>query len=171
MHRRARLPTSAGADTVTLTGSATATNLAGTYLDTLGDAGSWTACTAIHPFGPPPGVYDYTGTFNSTANPLTIAPAIFIELAQDSSSGLNGKATIMTSPCIGSLTLSGHAVGDAFSVTDAANKVRILALPTEPTVPTGNSFAVSYKFEPTAASCAGYFGRGMVTIIPSPFDY
>jgi len=38
-------------------------------------------------------------------------------------------------------------------------------------VPTGNSFAVSYKFEPTAASCAGYFGRGMVTIIPSPFDY
>jgi len=60
-----------------VTGSATRTNLAGTYVGTLGDAGSWTASTAIHPFGPPPGVYDYTGTFNSTANPLTIAPSIF----------------------------------------------------------------------------------------------
>jgi len=77
----------------------------------------------------------------------------------------------MHSPCIGSLMLSGRAVGDAFSVTDAANKVRLLALPTEPTLPTDNSFAFSYKFEPTAASCAGDFGRGMVTIDPSPFDY
>lgn len=51
----------------------------------------------------------------------------------------------MNSPCIASLTLSGHAVGDAFSVTDAANKARILALLTEPTLPTGNSFAFRYK--------------------------
>jgi hypothetical protein len=77
----------------------------------------------------------------------------------------------MNSPCIGSLTLSGHAVGDAFIVTDAANKVRILALPTEPTLPTGNRFAFSYRFEPTAASCSGDFGRGTPTINPSPFDY
>jgi hypothetical protein len=154
-----------------MAGKATGANLAGTYTDTLGDARTWAASPAVHPFGHLPGVYDYTGTFNSTANPLTIAPTIFIELGQNASSKLTGSATIMNSPCIGSLALSGHAFGDAFSVTDAANKVRILALPTEPTLPTGNSFAFRYKFESTAASCAGDVGRGMVTINPSIFDY
>jgi hypothetical protein len=57
------------------------------------------------------------------------------------------------------------------SVTDAANKVHILALPTEPTLPTGNNFGFRYEFEPTAASCTGDLGRGMVTINPFPFDY
>jgi hypothetical protein len=158
----------AGADTVTMVGSATGTSLAGTYTDSLGDSGTWTASSAIHPFGPPPGVYDYSGTFNSTSNPLLIAPTIFIELGQDASSNLTGRATIMHSPCISSLTLSGQAIGDAFSLTDAASKASIIALPT---LPTGDSFNFSYKFEPTAASCAGDFGHGAVTIIPSPFDY
>jgi hypothetical protein len=71
----------------------------------------------------------------------------------------------MHSPCISSLTLSGQAIGDAFSLTDTTSKVRIIALPT------GNSFTFSYKFEPTAASCAGDFGSGMLTIITSPWDY
>jgi hypothetical protein len=166
------VPTTAMADTVTMTGTATGTNLAGTYTDSLGDAGTWTASTAIHPFGPPPSVYDYSGTFNSTSNPLLIAPTITIELGQDASShvssNLAGGATIMHSLCISSLTLSGQAIGDAFSLTDAANKVSIIALPT---LPSGNSFTFSYKFEPTAASCAGDFGRGVMTINSSPFDY
>jgi hypothetical protein len=165
-------PSTAGADNVTMVGSATGTSLAGTYTDSLGDSGTWTASTAIHPFGPSPGVYDYSGTFNSTSNPLLIAPTIFIELGQDASShassNLTGKATVMQSPCISALTLSGQAIGDAFSLTDAASKASILALPT---LPTGNSFTFSYKFEPTAASCAGDFGRGVLTINPSPFDY
>lgn len=166
------LPSTAGADTVTMVGSATGTSLAGTYTDNLGDTGTWTASTAIHPFGPPPSVYDYSGTFNSTSNPLLIAPTIAIELGQDASSpgssNVTGTATIMHSPCIGSLTLSGLAIGDAFSLTDATNKVSILALPT---LPTGNSFNFSYKFEPSAPNCAGDSGRGLVTITPSPFDY
>jgi hypothetical protein len=164
-------PSAAGADTVTMVGTATGTNLAGTYTDSLGDAGTWTASTAIHPFGPPPGVYDYSGTFNSTSNPLLISPTISIELGQAANSNLTGSATIMHSPCISSLTLSGQAIGDAFSLTDAASKALIIALPTQPTLPTGNSFTFSYKFEPTAASCAGDVGRGVLTIKPSPFDY
>jgi hypothetical protein len=165
-------PSTAGADTITMVGSATGTSLAGTYMDSLGDSGTWTASPAIHPFGPPPGVYDYSGTFNSTSNPLLIAPTILIELGQDASSpgrsNVTGKATIMHSPCISSLTLSGLAIGDAFSLTDAASKASILALPT---LPAGNSFNFSYKFEPTAASCAGDSGRGVLTISGSPFDY
>jgi hypothetical protein len=164
-------PSTAGADTVTMVGSATGTSLAGTYTDSLGDSGTWTASTAIHPFGPPPSVYDYSGTFNSTANPLLIAPTISIELGQDASSNLTGRATIMNSPCISSLTLSGQAIGDAFSLTDAGSKASIIALPTVPTLPTGNSFNFSYKFEPTAASCAGDFGRGVLTINRQPWDY
>lgn len=165
-------PSNAGADTVTMVGTATGTSLAGTYTDSLGDSGTWAASIAIHPFGPPPGVYDYSGTFNSTSNPLLIAPTILLELGQDASShvssSLAGGATIMHSPCISSLTLSGQAIGDAFSVTNAANKVSVIALPT---LPTGNSFTFSYKFEPTAASCAGDSGRGVLTIITSPWDY
>jgi len=164
-------PSPAGADTFRMLGTAKGTDLAGTYTDTLGDAGSWTASTAIHPFGPPPSVLDYTGTFNSTANPLMIAPTISIELGQDATSQLTGTATIMNSPCISSLTLAGHAIGDAFSVTDAANKVLIIALPTQPALTTGDSFTFAYKFEPAAAKCGGDLGGGVLTVIPSPFDY
>jgi hypothetical protein len=165
-------PSTAGADSVTMIGLATETSLAGTYTDNLGDTGTWTAFTASHPFGPPPGVYNYSGTFNSTSNPLLIGPTISIELGQDASSyissNLTGRATIMNSPCIGSLTLSGQAIGDAFSLTDTASKASIIALPT---LPTGDSFTFSYRFETTAASCAGDFGRGVLTINLSPWDY
>jgi hypothetical protein len=53
--------------------------------------------------------------------------------------------------------LSGQAIGEAFSLTDAASKAVIVALPT------GNNFTFSYNFDSTAASCAGDFGRGEVT--------
>jgi hypothetical protein len=167
-------PSVAGADTLTMAGSATGTSLAGTFTDSLGDSGTWTAFAALHPFAPPPAVYDYSGTFNSTSNPLLIAPTIAIQLGQNASSpgssNVTGTATIMHSPCISSLTLSGLAIGDAFSLTDAASKASILALPTLPPG-TGNSFNFSYKFEPTAPSCAGDSGRGTLTINGSPFDY
>jgi hypothetical protein len=161
-------PSTAGADTVTMIGTATATTLAGTYTDSLGDAGTWSVSSAIRPFGPPPSVYDYSGTFNSTSNPLMIAPTIFIELGKDASSNLTGRAAITNSPCISSLTFSGQAIGDAFSLTDAASKVSVIAVPV---TPNADSFNFSYKFESTAASCAGDFGRGVVTINVSPWDY
>jgi hypothetical protein len=115
-------------------------------------------------------VYDYTGTFNSTANPSMLAPTISIELGQDLTSHLTGRATLMNSPCISSLALSGHALGDALSLSDAANKVFVIALPTQPTAPTSNSFTFDFKFDPTATNCTGDVGGGVLTMIPSPFD-
>jgi hypothetical protein len=153
------VPTTAMADTVTMTGTATGTNLAGTYTDSLGDTGTWTASAASSLSG------NYSGTFNSTPNPLPIAPTVLITLTQDSSFNLTGAAAIMSSPCIGSLSLSGQAIGGAFRLADMAHKTRILVLPT------GNSFTLSYQFEPTAASCAGDSGRGVLTINSSPWDY
>ena len=151
-------PNTAGTDRVTMVGAATGTNLAGTYTDNLGDAGTWTGSAANSLSG------NYRGTFNSTSNPLAITPTILITLAQDANVNLSGTATIMTSPCISSLTLSGQAIGGAFSLTDAASKAVIVA------VPTGNSFNFSYNFDPTAAHCAGDFGRGVMTNQGS-FDY
>jgi hypothetical protein len=160
-------PSTAGINTFTMVGTATGpgTNLAGTYTDSSGDAGTWTASTAIYPFGTPSAGYYYSGTLNSTLNPLMIVPTISIELlGRGTGSDLTGSATIMNSPCISSLSLSGQAIGDALVVTDATSKVRILALPTQPTLPTGNSFNFSYQFEPTAPSCPGDFGRGVLTL-------
>lgn len=145
------LPTTAVPDTVTMTGTATGINLAGTYIDSLGDAGTWTASAAGSLSG------NYSGTFNSTSNPLPIAPTILMTLAQDASFHLTGTAMIMNSPCIGSLALSGQAIGGAFSLIDAASKAHIIALPTD------SGFTFSYNFDPTAPSCAADFGRGMVT--------
>jgi hypothetical protein len=106
-------------------------------------------------------VIDFIGTFNSTANPLPIPPSIFLELGQDASShtnlNLTGKASVMNSPCVTSLTLSGQAIGGAFSVTDAVNKMDIIALPS---LPSAGSLNFSYKFDQTAASCPGTMGAG-----------
>ena len=152
------LPSTTGADTLTMVGSATGTNLAGTYTDSLGDAGTWTAFAA--------GVFSgtYSGTFNSTSNPLPIPPTILMTLGQDARFNLTGTATIMNSPCISSLTLSGQAIGDAFSLTDGASGAVIMG------VPNGKSFNFRYNFAPTAASCAGDIGLGTVSNT-SPFDY
>jgi len=145
------VPTTPVVDTVTMTGTATGTYLAGTYTDSLSDTGTWTASAAGLLSG------NYSGTFNSTSNPLAIAPTILMTLAQDTRFHLTGTAMIMSSPCISSLTLSGQAIGGAFSLTDAASKAHIIALPTN------SGFTFSYNFAPTAPSCAGDFGLGMVT--------
>ena len=152
-------PSTAGVDTVTMVGTATGTNLAGTYTDSLGDAGTWTASTAS-PFSG-----TFSGTFNSTSNPLPIDPTILFTLSQDASFNLTGSATIMNSPCISSLTLSGRAIGGAFSLADAGNEAVITALPGV------NSLNFSYSFKPTATNCAGDVGRGTVTTTKGPFDY
>ena len=153
------LPSTAGADTLTMVGSATGPNLAGTYTDSLGDAGTWTAVAA--------GTFSgtYSGTFNSTSNPLPIAPTILMTLGQDARFNLTGTATIMNSPCISSLAFLGQAIGGAFSLTDGASGAVIIG------VPNGNGFNFHYNFAPTAARCAGDFGLGTVSNTSGPFDY
>jgi hypothetical protein len=158
-------PGQTGTTTVNMVGSATGTGaLNGNYTDNLGNAGTWTATAAT--LIEPSSVIDFTGTFNSTSSPLTIPPSISVGLQRDASSNFNLTATasVMNWPCVTSLTLSGQAIGDAFSVTDAVNKVDIIALPS------GGSFNFGYKFEPTAASCPGDYGRGVLTP-NSPWDY
>jgi hypothetical protein len=154
-------PTAAGADTVSMVGTAAGANpvnLAGTYTDSQGDAGNWT--------GSPVGFYSgsYSGTFNLTVDPLPIAPTILLTLTQNDSFNLTGTAMITSLPCINSLTLSGQAIGGAFSLTDTANKAHITA------VPTASNFTFSYHFDTTAPSCAGDFGQGALTP-PNPWDY
>jgi hypothetical protein len=161
-----------GTTTVNMVGSATGTGaLNGNYTDSLGDAGTWTASAATSMFAPAT-VIDFTGTFNSTSSPLSIPPSISVELGRDPSSltnfSLTGTASVMNSPCITSLTLSGQAIGAAFNVTDAVNKVDIIALPS---LSSANSFNFSYKFEPTATSCPGNYGSGVLTVYSSPWDY
>jgi hypothetical protein len=149
----------ARADTLTMVGSATGTNLAGTYTDSLGDAGTWTAIAA--------GTFSgtYSGTFNSTSNPLPIAPTILMTLGQDARFNLTGTAAIMNSPCINCLSFSGQAIGDAFSLTDGARGAVIIG------VPNGNAFNFRYNFAASAANCAGDFGLGTVSNTHGPFDY
>ena len=151
-------PTTAGADSVTMAGTEVATSLSGTYTDSLGDTGTWTGSPVASLSG------SYSGTFNSTSNPLPIDANIVINLTQDGSFNLTGTAMITSSPCISSLNFSGKAIGQAFSVADAANKVHITA------VPSGSNFTFSYNFDPTAPSCAGDFGLGQISN-PSPWDY
>lgn len=164
-------PSAAGADTVTMVSFPNGSDLAGTFTDSLGDVGNWTAFHAVRPFGPLPFSYSYSGTFNSTSNPLLIPPSFLVDLGPDpnfkTSTILYGTAAITNSPCVSSLNFTGHAIGDAFSLTDAANKVSIIALPT---LPRADSFTFGYKFDPTAANCAGDSGRGELTII-SIWDY
>jgi hypothetical protein len=76
----------------------------------------------------------------------------FDNLTLDNSFNLTGTAMITTSPCISSLTFSGQAIGEAFSLTDTANKAHVSA------VPLGGNFAFIDNFDLSAASCAGDFG-------------
>jgi hypothetical protein len=157
-------PGVAGEDTVTMVGAETGPgDISGTYTDSLGDAGTFIAF--------PSGVFlggsgTHSGTFNSTPNPLAIAPTILFTFTElhDAGFHLTGTATIMNSPCISSLTLSGEEVGDAIKLTDQAAKAHILILPG------AIDLAFSYSFEPDAPSCAGDFGLGMTTD-PNPWDY
>jgi hypothetical protein len=147
-------PNSAGVDTVAMVGEASRIylpSLMGTYTDSLNDTGSWTAF--------PSGTVgaDYSGTFNSTSNPLSISPTILMSITQDASLNLTGTATILNLPCINSLNLSGQAIGGAFRLADVTNKVAIVV------VPNGSNFAFNYNFDSTAPSCPGDSGRGLIT--------
>lgn len=161
-------PGQSGTTTVNMAGSATAAGpLSGNYTDNLGDAGTWTATTAATVVSNT--VISYTGTFNSTTSPLSIPPSITVELELAISSvNLTGTASVTNSPCITSLTLSGQEIGNAFSLTDAVNKVDIIAVPSQLG---GSSFNFSYKFESTAPSCSGNYGTGVLTTNSSPWDY
>jgi hypothetical protein len=158
-------PGVAGEDTVTMVGAMTGSgnDISGTYTDSLGDAGTFTAFQSGVFFG---GSDTHNGTFNSTPHPLAIAPTILFTFTElhDAGFHLTGTATIMNSPCISSLTLSGEEVGDAIKLTDQAAKAHILILPG------AIDLAFSYSFEPDAPSCAGDFGLGMTTD-PNPWDY
>jgi hypothetical protein len=61
--------------------------------------------------------------------PLLIAPSILMKLGEGASSDLTGNAAVTNSPCISSLSLSGRAIADAFSVSDAANEASLIVLP------------------------------------------
>ena len=158
-------PGAAGEDTVTMVGAMTGPGegITGTYSDSLGDAGTFQAFPAGVFFG---GSDTHNGTFNSTPHPLAIAPTILFTVTElhDLGFHLTGTATILNSPCISSLTLTGEEVGDAIKLTDEAAKVHILI------VPGSTNLIFSYSFEPDAPSCAGDFGLGMTTD-PSPWDY
>jgi hypothetical protein len=158
-------PGVAGEDTVTMVGAATGSgnDISGTYTDSLGDAGTFTAFQSGVFFG---GSDTHNGTFNSTPNPLPIAPTILIKLTElfDLGFHVTGTATILNSPCVSSLTLTGEEVGDAIKLTDEAAKAHILI------VPGSTNFMFSYNFDSDAPRCAGDFGLGMTTD-PDPWGY
>ena len=158
-------PGVAGEDTVTMVGTMTGqgNDISGTYTDSLGDAGTFTAFSSGVFFG---GSDTHNGTFNSTPNPLPIAPTILIKLTElfDLGFHVTGTATILNSPCVSTLTLKGEEVGDAIKLTDEAAKAHILILPGS------TNFNFSYSFEPDAPGCAGDFGLGMTTD-PDPWGY
>lgn len=158
-------PGAAGAETITMAGAVTGPGheISGTYTDSSGDTGTFLAFPAGVFFG---GSATHNGTFNSTPNPLPIAPTILISLTElhDAGYHLTGTATILNSPCVSSLTLSGESVGDAVKLTDEAAKAHILILPGS------TNFLFSYSFDLDAPSCTGDFGFGMTTD-PPPWNY
>ena len=158
-------PVASGADTVTMVGAATGpgNDISGTYTDSRGDAGTFSAFPSGVFFG---GSDSHNGTFNSTPHPLPVAPTILITLTElhDAAFHLTGTADVSNSPCVSSLTLSGEEVGDAIKLSDQAAKLHILI------VPGATNFIFSYRFDSDAPSCAGDFGLGMTTD-PSPWDY
>jgi len=70
----------------------------------------------------------------------------------------------LNSPCVQSLTFAGQAVGQAFTLTDAAKEATIIALPTS------DSYTFSYNFKSTSIACPGDFGMGQISN-PDPWGY
>lgn len=143
-----------GTDTVTLMGTISGTTLSGTYSDSQGDAGTWTATQSGSLTG------TYSGSVNSTPNPLQTAPTITAQITEGQNSTLTGSATVSNSPCYVTLDFSqGLAIGGAFTVTDTTKSVTILALPAG-----SNAFSVYYQVGSSAIACAGDFGAGTFTL-------
>jgi hypothetical protein len=89
-----------GPDTVTLTGTASGTNLRGSYTDSQGDAGTWTATLSGSASA------SYNGSVNSTPNPLPTAPTISALITEGQNSALTGSASVTNSLCFASLDFS-----------------------------------------------------------------
>lgn len=152
------VPGSAGADTLTLVGTVSGTNISGTYTDTLGDTGTWIAAKTATFSG------SFTGTFNSSSHPLTIAPSITLTITQDATFHLTATATVLNSPCVQSLTFTGQAIGQAFTLNDATNQAAIIALPS------GDAYSFSYNFKSSSPACPGDTGMGQVSNL-DPWGY
>ena len=147
-------PDTHGTDTITLTGAVSGTSISGTYTDSQGDAGTWTATQSSSPAGA------LSGTINSTVNPLTIPPTITVVIVEGQNSALTGTATLQNWTCFTSLNLStGLAIGGAFTLSDTAKDVVIVAVPSGAT-----TFNIAYQVGSSASICAGDHGTGTLAI-------
>jgi hypothetical protein len=147
-------PDTQGTDTITLTGAVSGTGMSGTYTDSQGDAGTWTATQSRTLAG------TLSGTINSTLNPLTIPPTITVVIVEGQNSALTGTATLQNWTCFTSLNLSsGLAIGGAFTLSDTTNDVVIVAVPSGAT-----TFNIAYQVAPSAPVCAGDHGTGTLAV-------
>jgi hypothetical protein len=144
-----------GSDTVTLSGATNGTSLSGTYTDSQGDAGSWTATPSSSSVSG-----TYNGTVNSTPNPSQTAPTLSALLTEGQSFNLTGSASVSNSLCFTSLDFSqGAVIGGAFTVTDTTKDVSIGAVPTG-----SKTYSVFYQIGSSAAACSGDYGTGTFTL-------
>jgi hypothetical protein len=146
-------PDTQGTDTITLTGTVSGTSMSGTYTDSQGDAGTWTATQSNAVAG------TLSGTINSALNPLTIPPTITLVVTEGQNSTLTGTATLQNWTCFASLNLpTGLAIGGAFTLSDTTDGVVIFA------VPSGvSTFSIAYQIGSSASACAGDHGTGTLT--------
>lgn len=147
-------PDTQGTDTITLTGVVSGTSISGTYTDSQGDAGTWTATQSSSPAG------TLSGTINSTLNPLTIPPTINVVTTAGQNYALTGTATVQNWTCFTSLNFStGLAIGGAFTLSDTTNDLVLVAVPSAAT-----TFNIAYQVGSSASVCAGDHGTGTLTI-------
>jgi hypothetical protein len=145
---------SQGADTVTLTGTVSNGSISGTYTDSQGDSGTWTATQSSSVAG------TLSGSINSTVNPLTIPPTVTAILASGQNFTLTGTAMIQNWQCFMSLNFSnGVAIGGAFALTDSTNNFVLLGVPTG-----AKTFNVVYHVSASSPTCAGDQGTGTLTL-------
>ena len=147
-------PNAQGTDTITLTGTVSGTSISGTYTDSQGDAGTWTATQSSSPAGA------LSGTINSTVNPLTVPPTITVVTMEGQNFALTGTATVQNWTCYMSLNFStGLVIGGAFTLSDPANDVVIVAVPSG-----AKTFSIGYQVGSSAPACAGDHGTGTLAI-------
>ena len=143
-------PDTQGTDTLTLTGTVSGTSMSGTYTDSRGDTGTWTATQSRAPAG------TLSGTINSTLNPLTISPTLTVVTVEGQNSALTGTATVQNWTCFTSLNFStGLTIGGAFTLSDTTNDVVLVAVPSGAT-----TFNIAYQVGSSASVCAGDRGTG-----------
>jgi hypothetical protein len=146
-------PGLSGQKTITLTGTVSGSAMSGTYNDTDGDAGIWTATQA----GPLTGTYIGTATDDGVS---AIPLGVTMMLVQQSNFSLTGDASITNSPCITQLNFtSGKAVGASFYVDDGTYFMR--GVPTS-----GNTYTFLFGYiggPGFVGVCENYQGGGSLT--------